>query len=83
MTTNNVISTPNITGNIGSCNVSSNEVKIEDGIFTAQYKVVQINSCTGEIIASHQYISYAGVWLTLVVGFFLLLVILSAASDNY
>ena len=50
MTTNNIISTPDITGNIGSCTSQSIEVPTEGGFFTYQYMTVVTNSCTGKVM---------------------------------
>ncbi len=83
----NVISTPNIEGNVGSCSVSSDEIKSSDSIFTAEYHVVQVNSCTGKIISDYNYVSYAGVWVTIIIGIifglFFLSVALSSNSYSY
>lgn len=81
MNTTNLISTPNIEGNIGSCAVQSNEVKIGNTFFTSQYTSVQINSCTGEIISTNSYTTYGGVWLAVIFGTFLLAVIIRVNSN--
>lgn len=49
MTTNNIVSTPNITGNIGSC--TSQLVSVDSGrnIFIQYQENIVTNSCTGEI----------------------------------
>ena len=54
MTTNNIVSTPNITGNIGSCEVKSAEFRTS--VFTLQ--TTAVNSCSGEVIASNTYFDY-------------------------
>lgn len=64
--TTNIISTPEITGNIGSCSVQSNETQVKGGIFTEQYRTIQINSCTGEIVSNQVYTSYGGVWIFII-----------------
>ena len=70
MKTSNIISTPNITGNIGSCNIQSNTSQIGANLFVGEYKTVQINSCTGEIISNNDYIDYSGIWGWIVLGAF-------------
>lgn len=47
--TTNIVSTPNITGNIGSC--TTNEVKqiTNSGFFTDKGYTIATNSCTGEV----------------------------------
>lgn len=79
----NVVSTPNIEGNIGSCSVSSSEIKSSDSIFTADYHVVQVNSCTGHIIAQYDYTSYFGVWASLAVGAVVLFLGLMIWADSH
>lgn len=65
---NVIVGGSNVSGNIGSCSIESNEVKTQDRIWTADYSVIQINSCTGEIVAQYQYTSYFGVWITICLG---------------
>lgn len=83
--TTNIISTPNIEGNIGTCTVKNNEVKVGNRFLTADYKSVQINSCTGQIITESYYTSYLGVWAVCIIGFITLLVIIIAgvSSSDY
>lgn len=49
MKTVNVVSTPNIEGNIGSC--TSQSVKVESGynFLKTDYKTIVTNSCTGQV----------------------------------
>ena len=47
--TNNIISTPDITGNIGSCTSQSIKVPTEYNILAAHYETIVTNSCTGEV----------------------------------
>ena len=77
----NVISTPNIEGNIGSCFVQSNEVKIANGVFTSGYMATQVNSCTGQIISQNTYTTYGGIWFAIIFFGSLLMVILAANMD--
>lgn len=80
----NVVSTPNIEGNIGSCTVQSNEVTSVGGIMTWERTVVQVNSCTGEIINEFVYVSYAGLWTAFILGgIFLLLALKVIFSRGY
>lgn len=83
MTTSNIISTPNIEGNIGSCTIQSNSVKTFDRIFTADYTTTQINSCTGKVIGNYNYTDYSFVWLSIFIGAVLLVCFgMSAISSN-
>lgn len=44
----NLISTPEITGNIGSCKTHAQVVIIDQDIITKDIKTITTNSCTGE-----------------------------------
>jgi len=48
METVNLVSTPNITGNIGSCTTSTTDVLTGRNLWTESYDVYVTNSCTGE-----------------------------------
>lgn len=48
METRNVISTPNITGNIGSCRTSVVEQATGRGFWAQDLNVIATNSCTGQ-----------------------------------
>jgi hypothetical protein len=59
METTNLISTPNIEGNIGSC--TSNEVTYisgRDGFWTVNKTTTVTNSCTGEV-NSYEYWAFS------------------------
>lgn len=58
MKTTNVISTPEITGNIGTCETKSVEALIHGGFWKKSTQVIMTNSCTGEIVKDYQYESY-------------------------
>lgn len=80
----NVIATPNVQGNIGSCAVSSNEVRSANSLFTSGYHVTQVNSCTGKIITEYDYTTYGGLYGVILFAVFILCVCLaSASSDNF
>jgi hypothetical protein len=72
MTTSNIISTPNITGNIGSCTIQSNDVTISTTFWTQDHSVTQINSCTGKIISNNAYTDYTGLQFFGFIGAFIL-----------
>ncbi len=55
MKTVNVISTPNIQGNIGSCETKAVETSIGKGLIVETFQVIETNSCTGEIVSQYQY----------------------------
>lgn len=83
MNTQNIISTPDITGNIGSCKTEKVESKVHGGMIKSEYKVILTNSCTGQIVSDYNYTDF-----TFFSGFgigllsFLLLVFLFAAISN-
>lgn len=64
MTTTNLISTPNITGNIGSCEVKS----ITTAVSSFYNQVIVSNSCTGEIITNATYFDYMGLGFGALIG---------------
>lgn len=49
MNTHNIISTPNITGNIGSCTTQTVTVVERSGVWHETGHTTATNSCTGEI----------------------------------
>lgn len=49
METHNIISTPDITGNIGSCTSQKIEVTTGYNLLTYNYNTVVTNSCTGVV----------------------------------
>lgn len=59
--TTNLISTPNIEGNIGSCKTESVKEKTYSGVVVDQYRVIMTNSCTGEVIKDYEYRDYENV----------------------
>lgn len=61
-----VVGSPNITGNIGSCEVKSQNIAINS--FRTQ--TIATNSCTGQIIAQNTYTDYANISL---VGFLIIM----------
>lgn len=83
MNTQNIISTPDITGNIGSCKTEKVESKVHGGIITSEYKVVLTNSCTGQIVSDYNYTEF-----TFLSGFgiglltLIVLVILFSSTNN-
>ena len=63
MTTNNIVSTPNITGNIGSCEIKTSSMSVSS--FYTQ--TMAVNSCTGEIVSQQTYYDYSYVYFPLVI----------------
>ncbi len=58
---NNVITTsPNIQGNIGSCQTKSITEKTGNTFFTETYTVIMTNSCSGEVVNTQSYVEYGG-----------------------
>ena len=74
--TNNIISTPEITGNIGSCETKSTKEYIRNGVFTEDHRVIMTNSCTGQIVADYNYSSYGGIFILTAIFMVVLMIIL-------
>lgn len=49
MNTTNIISTPDITGNIGSCQTNVVKQITRDGVFTSDGFTISTNSCNGNV----------------------------------
>lgn len=49
METHNIISTPDITGNIGSCTTMTKQVMQKKTVFREYGYTIATNSCTGEV----------------------------------
>jgi len=77
--TNNVISTPNITGNIGSCETKTASVVSQRLSYWREQKTeFATNSCTGEQVTYTHWnystaagITVTGVFITCIIGFFI------------
>lgn len=81
--TTNLISTPNIEGNIGTCTIQSNKIKIGNSFFTETYQEVQINSCNGNIINQYSYTEYGGVLTVTLIGLVFVLLIIGFIVTFY
>ena len=83
MNTTNLISTPNINGNIGSC--KSEVITVSDGrtYWTTLSHDVVTNSCTGEVIDYPQTWTASGMGLmTILVPLCIFSLIVGAMLDN-
>ncbi len=49
MQTHNIVSTPEITGNIGTCTTQTVKVDTAYNVLTREYRTIATNSCTGEV----------------------------------
>ena len=75
---NNVITTsPNIEGNIGSCEIKSREF----GNGTFHNQTIAVNSCTGEIVADNTYFGIGTVILILALVSFIVPVAIGLALE--
>lgn len=64
----NIVSTPNIEGNIGSCETKQVKSTVRAGIFTSEYKVTLTNSCSGKVIEQYNYIDNSGIfWIPTII----------------
>lgn len=76
MQTTNIISTPEITGNIGSC--SSNVINVlesRNGYWTENWRNITTNSCTGQVTYGQEYWQITGLG-DVTIGFFILISII-------
>lgn len=76
--TNNIISTPLITGNIGSCTTQAEQVMVSSSFFKETGYTVATNSCTGEVIKT----DYSSINYGMVIIFFLAFVAFCIAWAN-
>lgn len=87
MTTTNVISTPAITGNIGSCNTNSTDVVQTSGIFKDTGYHAVTNSCTGtEVDVPYTSLNggfYGVIVASLIVAIFILAAWANSGSSDY
>jgi len=58
MATTNLISTPNIEGNIGSCEVKTVQNITGNQVWRKEITVIFTDSCSGEIIKENVYYTY-------------------------
>ena len=70
MTTNNIVSTPNVTGNIGSCTNNVEKVITRQGFFREHGYNLITNSCTGEVTRVEYLGTGLGWGLIVIIVFF-------------
>lgn len=80
MNTYNVVSTPEITGNIGSC--TSNSIVVETGynIWKTTKSTIVTNSCTGEVSKFDSWSLGAFPWTVVILGIIIFWVIIASNS---
>ena len=85
MKTTNIISTPEITGNIGTCETKVAENMSRGGFYKREYQVVMTNSCTGQIIKDYTYEVYSfPIYFAFGFAMFLIFAIIATRNDrNY
>lgn len=81
MTTTNLVSTPNITGNIGSCTTQSVVVKENSNLIKDSGYTIVTNSCTG-VVEKYDYHSFNGGVFIIGAGIFVLLFVLLMGWAN-
>lgn len=71
MDTTNIVSTPNITGNIGSCTTNIRTVTAQrNGVWTLDKIDIATNSCTGEVERFYYWeYSFDLVWVFVLTAF--------------
>jgi len=81
MNTTNLISTPNIEGNIGSCTTQSVLVTYYVGLLKRQGTTYTTNSCTGEVVVADYSaitgLSGFGMALAFLIGFALIKMVIN------
>lgn len=82
MKTTNLVSTPNITGNIGSCTTQVVEIPAGRGFWVQDYIEVSTNSCTGEVAQYENWGFTGSAIMVSILVMFLLIAIISVAADN-
>ncbi len=80
--TNNIISTPDITGNIGSC--TSQSVTVESGynILTTQETTIVTNSCTGQTTTFNSWSLGGFPWMIGVLGIIIFWTIMASSASE-
>ena len=69
-----IVGSPNLEGNIGSCEVKSTEYK--KTFFSRE--TTAVNSCTGEIVSKTEYFSLGGLWVLFWILVFVLILKVSS-----
>lgn len=69
-----VVSSGNITGNVGSCSITSQDISVSS--WTTE--TVAVNSCTGAIVADNTYFSWGNLILTVIAILFGIMFLLGA-----
>lgn len=82
MTTNNIISTPDITGNIGSCTSQSIEVNTGYNLLKTDYKTIVTNSCTGAVSEYDSWSLGAFPWVVIVLGIFIFWAVVASNAEG-
>lgn len=83
MNTTNVISTPDVTGNIGNCTSSTTTAVAQRLSFWKEEKVSFVtNSCDGTV-REFRNVEYTGVagWIFFILGFIVFLIFVGVISD--
>ena len=62
----NVVASPNVNGNIGSCSIIKETVNVS----WLKSQDIAVNSCTGQIIANYTYIDPFGMVVSILLGIF-------------
>ena len=72
MNTTSIVSTPNIEGNIGSCEVKTTQNTTGNQVWRTETTVIFTNSCSGKIIKENVYYDYLPlIFISLVVILFI------------
>ena len=84
MPTTNLVSTPNITGNIGSCTTQTTMVTTRQSLWTYDVREIATNSCTGETETYDHFAGLTGdVGFCLFLGMLVVVVSLKIWSNRY
>ena len=78
MNTNTLVASPNIGGNIGSCQINSTDSSV-DAIHTM---TIAINSCNGEIVNQSVHLDITIVIVIIIVSIFTLIPVIAHWATN-
>lgn len=84
MNTTNLISTPEITGNIGSCSTIKTQTVLKNGLLKETGIQVLTNSCTGEVTTlDYQSVHGSGIGVFLFLAVIIFALIVGGMASNY
>lgn len=83
MQTTNLVSTPNITGNVGSCTSQSVTADTGYNILTKNYNTIVTNSCTGQVTIYPSWTLGFFPWAVIILGIAIIWMTIGMNSGKY